>query len=126
MPPSSTRRLRCLTHHVESRRPPTPAAMMHAAAETDGYAALADLDVPGIVERFQRDGFVVVKSFLHGPLLQRYRAALDSYVADVIPTKSTDEIFFDGEWSVDGGRGPTSALKYINVMMETPFFAAFR
>ena len=33
--------------------------------------------------------------------------------------------FFDGEWSVEGGRGPLSALKYINVMTEKPFFSAF-
>jgi hypothetical protein len=42
-----------------------------------------------------------------------------------VPTKSTDEHFFDGEWSVDGGRGPVTALKYMNKMTERPFFAAF-
>eukprot|EP01046_Picozoa_sp_COSAG06_P072425 COSAG06_NODE_21184_length_766_cov_2.535232_1_plen_140_part_10 len=45
--------------------------------------------------------------------------------ATQIPTKSTDEHFFDGEWSVNGGRGPVTALKYMNKMTERPFFAAF-
>ena len=52
----------------------------------------------GAVARYKRDGYVVVKAFLTGPLLQRYRAELDSYVAEVIPTKSTEQHFFDGQW----------------------------
>ena len=86
---------------------------------------LADLDVDGLVASYRRDGYVAVRSFLRADELRRYREELQAYIADVVPTKRTDEIFFDGEASVEGGRGSLDELKYINHLHERPFFAAF-
>ena len=84
---------------------------------------------------------MVVKGFLQGSLLQEHRSELEAYIADVvrlasvtatngmnlskhshchrrklpsqIPTKNTDEHFFDGRWSAEGLRGPVTALKSV-------------
>lgn len=84
--------------------------MSHTGSVAD---VLADLDMPSIVQRYRRDGYVVVNGFLQGLLLQEHRDELDAYVADVIPTKRTDEHFFDGEWSAEGAKGAVTALKYV-------------
>eukprot|EP01050_Picozoa_sp_SAG11_P021641 SAG11_NODE_3892_length_2163_cov_0.859981_3_plen_226_part_00 len=73
-----------------------------------------------------RAGYVVVPGFLQGGLLAQTCTELRDYIENVIPTKDPEEHYFDGEWSAAGSRGPPEALKYINIMTETPFFAAFR
>ena len=78
MPPS-THRLRSLAGQVGGcvARPSTDASPVAADSVGAAEDALADVDTHAIVERYKRDGYVVVKAFLHGPLLQQYRSELD-------------------------------------------------
>ena len=121
-PPAARRRLRAIAEHCCVVAPRVSA---QSAPAEDGGSPLADLDVDGLVESYRRDGYVVVRSFLRADELRRYREELQAYIADIVPTKRTDEIFFDGEASVEGGRGSLDELKYINHLHERPFFAAF-
>ena len=92
----------------------------HVSSVAAATAPLGDLDAEDISSRYQRDGFVVVRNFLSGEELQRTREELFSYIENIIPDKSTEDCYFDGEWSKAGARGPVSALKYINRMDEVP------
>jgi len=92
----------------------------HVSSVPAAAAPLGGLDAEDISSRYQRDGFVVVRNFLSGEELQRTREELFSYIENIIPDKSTEDCYFDGEWSKEGARGPVSALKYINRMDEVP------
>ena len=118
---AARRRLRAIAEHCCV----APRSAAQSAPAEAASSPLADLDVDGLVASYRRDGYVVVRSFLRADELRRYREELQAYIADVVPTKRTDEVFFDGEASVEGGRGSLDELKYINHLHERPFFAAF-
>ena len=118
---AARRRLRAIAEHCCV----APRSAAQSAPAENVSSPLADLDVDGLVASYRRDGYVVVRSFLRADELRRYREELQAYIADVVPTKRTDEVFFDGEASVEGGRGSLDELKYINHLHERPFFAAF-
>jgi hypothetical protein len=116
---ASHRRLGAVAAHLQGAG--APLQPQHVAQLQGPLAGLED--ATAIRARYQCDGYVVVRNFLAGSALKEAQDELASYIREVIPTKSTDEHYFDGEWSVEGARGPTSALKYINIMTERSFFA---
>ena len=92
-------RLASVRAHLRAQ---SASAATPAAAEDP----LADLETHGLVQSYRRDGFVVVKGFLAGDDLRQHQEELQRYVAEVVPTKSTDDVYFDGEWSAAGPHAP--------------------
>jgi hypothetical protein len=137
----TNRRLRAVLQHTDTvrgwrRDPPISTCYGAAAAAAHPHPPhqrqhyqhqLSDLDddLADVHRRYQADGFCVVRGFLRGGVLRQLQEELGRYLADVLPTKSTDAHYFDGEWAAAGGRGPLSALKYINDLDERPYFANF-
>ncbi len=68
---------------------------------------------------FERDGFVIVRSFLSQNELTTLNSHLDRYIREVVPTLSTGNAFF-----VDRNRPET--LKQLQHMDVDPFFSEYR
>lgn len=67
---------------------------------------------------FDRDGFVVVRSFLPPDELAGLRQNLDRYIRDVVPRLPDADAFFDD-------RGRPETLKQMQRMGHDPYFAAY-
>lgn len=69
--------------------------------------------------RFDRDGFLVVPSFVPEKDLAELRQNLDRYIRDVVPTLSDADAFYED-------RSRPETLKQMQRMAVDPFFAAYR
>lgn len=68
---------------------------------------------------FERDGFVVVRSFLSGEELRELNAELDRYIRDVVPQLPAGDAFYQD-------RSRPDSLKQLQHMGRDPFFAGYR
>jgi len=72
-----------------------------------------------IRKAFHQDGFVIVEGFFDENCMARLEAAMNRYVAEIVPALPPDQVFYEN--------GPTGAIKSMNRLDEhDPFFAAFK
>lgn len=77
------------------------------------------MELAQIKRDFDRDGFVVVRSFLVGPPFAELKAQLDRYVREVVPTLPPEDAFYHD-------RRRPETLKQLQNMGQDPFFDHYR
>ena len=68
---------------------------------------------------FDRDGFIVVRAFLTGDEFSELQTELDRFIADVVPSLSSEKAFYHE-------RSKPETLKQLQYMGVDPYFAAYR
>ena len=56
-------------------------------------------DVAEVVERFQEDGYAVVRRFFDRAELAEHERAVDRYISDVLPTVPRKHVVYESGWS---------------------------
>jgi len=74
---------------------------------------------PAEVTEFRRTGFLVVRQFLTGPMLQSLQDELDRYIRDIVPGLSPSAAFYHDP-------AVPSTLKQLQHMGQDPFFDRVR